>query len=115
MTDYTAETAEVSQDSKNIALLSWIGTLFLGFIPGLILYLVKKDDSYILDQAKESLNWAITATIAYMIAFVLAFIVIGALLIPVIAICHLIFCVMGAVATSKGQQFRVPFAIRLIK
>lgn len=115
MTDYTAETAEVSQDSKNIALLSWIGTLFLGFIPGLILYLVKKDDSYILDQAKESLNWAITATIAYMIAFVLAFIVIGALLIPVVAICHLIFCVMGAVATSKGQQFRVPFAIRLIK
>ena len=35
---------EVTQDSKNTALLVWIGTIFFGFIPGLILFLVKKDD-----------------------------------------------------------------------
>lgn len=106
---------EVAQDSKNTALLIWVGTIFFGFIPGLILFLVKKDDPYVLDQSKEALNWSITATIAYVAAFILAFIVIGAFLIPVIGLCHLVFCVMGAVGTSKGKPFRVPFALRLIK
>ena len=42
----TAEVGVVSQESKNFALLTWIGTLFFGFIPGLIVYLVKTDDAY---------------------------------------------------------------------
>ena len=106
---------EISQDSKNIALFTWIGTLFFGFIPGLIIYLVKKDDAYIQDQAKESLNWSITAIIGYVIAIILSFVVIGVFLLPVIAICHLVFCILGTVATSNGKPFRVPYAIRLIK
>lgn len=108
-------TNPVSQDSKNLALLLWIGTLFFGFIPGLIVYLIKKDDAYVMYQTKESLNWSITAIIAYMIAFMLSFIIIGVFLIPVIGLCHFVFCVMGAVKTSKGEAFRVPFTMRLIK
>ena len=107
--------SEVSQESKNTTLLTWIGTIFLGFIPSLIVYLIKKDDLYIQDQAKEALNWSITATLGYILAMMLMFIAIGFLLLPVVGICHLIFCIMGAVATSKGDNFKVPFAIRLIK
>lgn len=105
----------VSQDSKNLALLNWIGTIFFGFIPGLIIYLIKTDDPYVQDQSKESLNWSITLFLAYLAALILTFIVIGAFLFPVIGICHLVFCIMGAVKTSKGEAFRVPFAIRLVK
>ena len=105
----------VPQDSRNLALLIWIGTLFFGFIPSLIFFLVKKDDSYVLDQSKEALNWSITAAIAYFVCFLLSFIVIGALLIPVVAIAHLVFCILGAVGASKGNLFRTPFNIRLIK
>lgn len=105
----------VSQDSKNVALLIWIGTIFFGFVPSLILYLVKKDDSYVLDQSKEALNWSITAAIGYCVGFVLMFVLIGGLIVPAIWICNLVFCIMGAVAASKGDNFRVPFAIRLIK
>jgi uncharacterized Tic20 family protein len=46
---------------------------------------------------------------------ILAFVVIGMLVIAAVGICHLVFCIMGAVATSKGENFRVPFALRLIK
>ena len=46
------ENIDITQDSKNIALLMWIGTLFFGFIPGLILFLVKKEDAYIQKQSK---------------------------------------------------------------
>ncbi len=111
----TSQINDASQDSKNMALILWIGSIFFGFIPGLIFYLVQKDDSYIQDQAKESLNWSITAAIAYIIALVLSVVVIGVFLLPVIALCHLVFCIMGAVASSKGKAFRVPFAIRLLK
>ena len=105
----------VSQDSKNIALLTWIGTIFFGFIPGLIFYLIKKDDPYIQSQSKESLNWSITAAIGYFAGLLLTFIFIGVLVIFAVGICHLVFCIMGAVSASKGNDFKVPFAIRLIK
>jgi len=107
--------SDISQDQKNLGLLLWIGTLFFGFIPGLILFFAKADDAYIKEQSREALNWSITAIILYAIAMVLAFVVIGAFLIPVIAILHLVFTIMGAVAVSKGDDFKVPFAIRLIK
>ena len=75
--DIIQESKEITPDSKNMALLTWIGTLFFGFIPGLILYLVKKDEIYIQDQSKEALNWSITVIIGYVIALLLSFIVIG--------------------------------------
>lgn len=105
----------VTQDSKNIALLTWIGTIFFGFIPGLIFFLTKKDDPYIQDQAKEALNWSITAIIGYLAGTILTFILIGILVLVGVGICHLVFCIMGAVGASNGKNFRVPFAIRLIK
>jgi uncharacterized protein len=108
-------TAAVTQESKNIAILTWIGTIFLGFIPGLILYLVKKDDPYVLDQAKEALNWSITAILGYVAGMILMIIFIGVLVIVAVGICHLVFCIMGAIAVSNAKEFRVPFALRLIK
>ncbi|RCU52539.1 MULTISPECIES: DUF4870 domain-containing protein [Corallincola] len=113
--EITEVEAEISQDTKNMALLTWIGTIFFGFIPGLIFYLIKKDDPYLQDQAKEALNWSITAAIGYLLSAILVIVVIGALLMPVVGICHLVFCIMGAIAASSGKPFRVPFAIRLIK
>lgn len=109
------EVDELSQESRNMGLLTWLGTLFFGFIPGLVMYLVKTDDKYVRSQSKEALNWSITAFLAYMVAFILSFIVIGVFLFPIIGICHLVFCIMGAVSTSKGNDFRVPFTLRLIK
>jgi uncharacterized protein len=105
----------VAQDSRNTGVLIWIGTIFLGFIPGLVVYLLKKDDPYVLDQAKEALNWSITAIIGYVAAMILAFIIIGMVLMLAVGICHLVFCILGAVAASKGESYRVPFAVRLIK
>jgi len=114
MTD-PVEIKQVSQDSKNLALLLWIGTLFFGFIPGLILYLVKKDDPYIVEQSKEALNWSITAIIGYIAGTILAIILIGFLVMAAVGILHLVFCIMGIIAASSGQSYRVPFALRLIK
>lgn len=105
----------VSQDSKNLALIIWIGTLFFGFIPGLIVYLTKKDDAYAMDQAKEALNWSITAIIGYIAGTILSVILVGFLVIIAVGICQLAFCIMGTIAATSGKDFRVPFTLRLIK
>ena len=70
-----------SQDSKNLALLCWIGSALLGFIPGLAFYLVKKDDAYVQDQAKEALNWGITFLLVLIVGKILTIILVGFLVI----------------------------------
>jgi len=106
---------EISQDSRNLALLIWIGTIFLSFIPGLIVFLMKKEDEYVADQAREALNWSITVVIGYFTSLLLTIILIGPLLMFAIGACNLVFGVLGAIACSKGEQFQVPWALRLIK
>lgn len=108
-------TQTVSQDSKNIALLMWLGAIFFSFVPGLIVYLLKTEDSYLADQSKEALNWSITVFLGCVIGTILCVILIGFLVLFAIWICNVIFCILGAIATSKGEYYRVPFAIRMIK
>ena len=104
-----------NKDSKNLALLCWLGSTLLAFIPGLAFYLAKKDDAYLQDQAKEALNWGITFTLMLIIGNVLAIILVGFLVIVVAWLIHIVFCIMGAVAASDRKPFCVPFALRLIK
>jgi len=104
-----------TSDSKNMAMLVWVLTIFFGFIPPLIFFLIKKDDEYVLDHAKEALNWSITLIMAYMVSFLLILIVIGIFLVFALGIVNLVFCIMGAVAASSGKPFRVPLTLRLIK
>jgi uncharacterized Tic20 family protein len=104
-----------SQDSRNIAVLVWLGTIFFWFLPSFIAYLIKTDDPYVRDQAKEALNWSITVIIGACVGAILVFVLIGFLVLFAVAICNLVFCILGAVAASNGRAYQVPFAIRLLK
>jgi uncharacterized protein len=116
MNDQNLVTTEnVSQDAKNLAIIAWLGSIFVGFIAGLLIYLLKKDDAYVQDQAKESLNWSITLFFGFLIGFVLTFVIIGIFINLALILMNLVVCIMGAIAASNGKPFRTPFAIRLIK
>lgn len=107
--------SEANANDKNIAVLTHIGGIFFGFIPSLIVWLLKKDDSpYLGEQAREALNFQITLLIGYMVAWVLTFILIGLLVFALLWIANIILCIMAAVAVSKGEDYRYPFALRLI-
>ncbi|WP_188196472.1 DUF4870 domain-containing protein [Nonomuraea sp. SYSU D8015] len=102
-------------DDTTMAMLSHLLGLLVSWIGPLIIYLMKKDESpYVRDQAAEALNFQITMFIGYIVSGILMIVFIGALLFPVIWILSLIFHIQAALAANQGQNYRYPFAIRLV-
>jgi uncharacterized protein len=114
-TEINTDITNPSSDDKNIATVTHLGGTVFSFIPGLIVWILKKDDSaYVADQAKEALNFQITVLIAQFIAGILAVILIGFLFMGIIWILNVIFCIIAAIASSKGEAYRYPLCLRLI-
>ena len=110
------EAADISQDSKNMAMLCHLLGLFTNFVGPLILWLIKKDeDKFVDSQGKEALNFQITVIIAGIASGILSFVCIGFLLAIAVSICDLVFCILACVATSKGENYRYPVSLRLVK
>lgn len=111
----TKVTSEPSADDKNIAVLSHLGGTLFSIFPSLIIWLLKKDDSaYIASQSREALNFQITLLLAYIACWILAFILIGFVFMGVLWLANIILSILAAVATSKGEDYRYPLALRLI-
>ena len=103
-------------NDKNMAVLAHLGGIFFGFIPALIIWLVRKDESpYVDQQAKEALNFQIFIAICCLISVVLFIVVIGVVLLFLTCLANLLFCILAAVKTSSGEAYRYPLSIRLIK
>jgi uncharacterized protein len=103
-------------DRKLWAMLAHLGGIILGFIAPIIVWAIYKDrDEFLKDQSTEALNFQITIAIGWVISFVLTFVVIGAILIPLLWILNLVFCIIGGMAANKGERYRYPFALRLVK
>jgi len=107
--------ATPDNDEKNIATITHLGGIVLFFIPALAVWLLKKGDSaYIEAQSREALNFQVTVMIAMFAANILVWLLIGFLLIPAIWLGNIAFCILAAVATSRGENYRYPFSLRLI-
>lgn len=104
------------KQEKMWAMLCHIGAIVLGFIAPLVIWLVKKDESpFIDDQGKESLNFQITMTIAFIAAGMLMFVFIGFLLMPALAIFDLIMVIIAGIKANDGEKYRYPVNIRFVK
>ncbi len=105
-----------AKQEKMWAMLCHIGAIILGFIAPLVIWLVKKDESPLVDdQGKESLNFQITMIIAFIVAGILMFVFIGFLLMPVLAIFNLIMVIIAGIKANDGEKYRYPVNIRFIK
>lgn len=108
--------AVVDRDAQTHATLTHLSGMVSFFVIPLIVYLMQEDKSSALaDAAREALNFQITLAIAWFCAIAAASILIGFLLMPIIALVGIIFCVIAAVATSRGERYRYPLALRLIR
>lgn len=104
-----------SSEDNNMAMLAHILGIFTGFIGPLIIYLVKTDEGYVRNQAKEALNFWITISLAYVIGSVLIVVLIGGIIMAAAGIYGLVMGIIAAMAVSKGENYRYPVSIRLVK
>ena len=111
-------TGEAPQDQRTMSLLAHLLGIVTGPIGALIIWLVSKDDAskgFVVDQSKEALNFQITVFIAIVISWILAFVLIGLLLLPLVGIANLVLCIIAGIKANNGESYRYPFALRLIK
>jgi uncharacterized protein len=114
----SSATVVPSSDERTMAMLCHLLNIFAFLIGPIIIWAIKKNESAFVDrQGKEAINFAITAAILYVAVIVLSVVTFGfgALLFPVVAIAYLVFCILAAIETNKGTDYRYPFALRLIK
>jgi uncharacterized Tic20 family protein len=98
----------------------------MGFIAPLIIWLVKKDHSrFVDDQAKEALNFQVSVLIAtallVSVGGVISLVTFGLGVILVapaalaLAIYALVMPIIAAIRSNKGELYRYPLTLRLIR
>ena len=121
MTSYENQTTPPptnSGDDNTLALLVHLSGILLGFVVPLIVWLVNKDNpnkAFLNDQSKEALNFQLTLLGVYIIGTILSLILIGVLINLAAWVACIVLSIMAGLAAQKGEYYRYPFAVRLIK
>lgn len=103
-------------DERNLAILAQVLAIFTGFLGPLVIYLVARDDQpFAKHHAAEALNFQITVLLAVVVSFMAIFVLIGILLLPLVAITALVFEIIASVAASRGEWYRFPVNLRLVR
>ncbi len=104
-----------SNDKLFIVLAHLSPFLGVGIILPLIIWLVKKSEAdNVAYHAKEALNFQITVLLAAIVCWLLIFLLIGIVLLPLLILGALILAIVAAVKSANGERYRYPFILRLI-
>lgn len=114
-----------SPEEKNWAMLSHIAA-FVALIPlipvigmvlgPLVVWLLKKEDMPLVAQnGVEALNFNISMFIAYCVAIILCFILIGIPILVGLIIFHFIVTILAAIKASEGGVYKYPFSMKLVR
>jgi len=102
-------------DERLWALLAHLSIFVLSLIgPILILVILGKRSAFVADQSKEALNFHITVLIASFVGFLLCFVVVGFVLLPIVIIGSMVLGVLAAVQAHQGIAYRYPLTLRLV-
>lgn len=95
------------------AVIAQVLALLTGVLGTGIFYAVSNDKSpFVRHHATEALNFSITILGAYLVTGIT---VIGLLLWPVLWIAQIVLPIMAAMAANKGEWYRYPATLRLVK
>ena len=103
-------------DARLWALLGQLSGIILGFVGSLIIMLVFGPRSaFVKKESTEALNFQITVTIAYVVSFILTFIIIGFVLFLAVWILNIVFCIIAGMKNNQGLEYRYPLTFRFVK
>lgn len=107
---------EISNDEKNLALLSHVFGIFTSVVGSLVIWLIKKGKSpFVEEQSLEALNFQITILIATAVAGVMSIIPTSFFLIPLLTIYNIAMCIIAAISARDGKSYKYPVILRLIQ
>lgn len=98
-----------------------------GFIPlvpvpagnifgALIVWLIKKDEfDFVDNHGKEALNFQILVSVCAVLALVLTRVIVGWVLLGLLAIADIVLVIQAALVARKGEVYRYPATLRLIR
>jgi len=108
-------------EERKWAMFAHIGTFSSMLVPmgnflaPIIIWQLKKNESeFVVDQAKEALNFQISVLIYALLSFLLVFIFIGFFLLFGLVLFSLIIVIVAGVKANEGEYYRYPMCIRLI-
>ena len=110
----------ITGEQKILSILAHISYFLggLGFIIApLIIFLVKKDDYFVYEHAKQALVAHIAILAASCLVGLLCMLLIGVLLLPVIGILWIVLLVtsiIGAVKALNGEEYQYPFTQKIV-
>ena len=99
--------------------LSQLANLILfpiGIIVPIVIWQTQKEKMPALDaHGKMVTNFMISMTIYFIVSFILAFVLIGFLLLPIVGIIGIIFPIIGGVKANNGELWEYPLTIKFLK
>ncbi|MDD2497038.1 MAG: DUF4870 domain-containing protein [Desulfitobacteriaceae bacterium] len=110
----------VTGEQKLLAVLAHLAYFIggLGFVVApLVIFLLKKDDYFVYDHAKQALVAHLMLLVAGLVVSLLCFALIGLLLVPILAILGIIFVITSLIAALQalsGNYYRYPFIQRVV-
>lgn len=105
-----------STDKLLIVLCHLSPLVGLGILFPLVVYLVKKDGSpSVEDNAREALNFHISLYLYAFVCGLLIFLLIGFPLLFLLGIWAFVLAIIAAARGSRGEAYRYPLCLRLIR
>jgi len=108
-------TTESNSDQRTLAMLAHLLWVFTGPVGALVIWLIKREEGgFVEDQAKEALNFQITALLVHVVCAMLILVLIGIVLLPAVSIACVVLSIIGAIKAHEGQRYRYPLTLRLV-
>ncbi len=110
----------ISGEQKLLAILAHLAYLLggLGFIIApLVIFLLRREDSFVYHHAKQALVAHLAILAASVITSLLCMVLVGLLLVPVIGLLWLLLLITSIIAAVKaadGQYYEYPLIQRLV-
>jgi uncharacterized Tic20 family protein len=122
MTEQVALPPEGSPDSRGWAVAAHLTPWIAGFLGPLIIWLAKKDDPFVEEHARESLNFQLSLMLYFFVLMMSLVLVVWipfwlVVWIPAffgLAILGLVTNIIGAIRASNGRMYRYPLCIRFV-
>lgn len=102
--------SSTGMDTKAAVLVSHVGFLVgAGWLSGLIIYLLEKDNRFVKFHAMQSLVVGVAEVILYIISAILTFVVIGAFCFPIVWIAALVIRIIIIMKANNGEYYKFPW------